>query len=148
VGLGARLAEGVAARFGRDPWVVAGRLGVEALEGPLVGRVRELYFDDGEAPTVVLAEGLSRAEAREAVACGVGHHVLTEWARRQGEPVPRAGGAHRAEVEEFAAFLLISTEMMRDALVTAPPSPEACGERWGVTGGLVRRRLGVREDGG
>ncbi|MCL5291220.1 MAG: ImmA/IrrE family metallo-endopeptidase [Actinobacteria bacterium] len=90
--------------YGNDLDKVLDKLGIQAVDAPLAGRLKELYFGD----VIVLKEGLSEAERRELIAHALGHHFL-----HAGNHLAASKGAYswdkfqERQADVFAAYLLI-----------------------------------------
>ena len=78
--------------------------GIQLIEVPLAGRLKELYFGD----VIILKDSLSNAEKKELTAHALGHHFL-----HAGNHMAASSGAYswdklqERQAEVFAAYLLM-----------------------------------------
>jgi len=97
-------AETINAIYGNDLDKVLEAQGIQALDVPLAGRLKELYFGD----IIVVKAGISKQERRELITHALGHHFLhagNHYAASQGAYSWDKYQERQAEV--FAAYLLI-----------------------------------------
>lgn len=99
-----RKAKEVFDKYGNDLDKVLEKLDIQAVDVPLAGRLKELYFGD----VVVLMQGLSEPERRELIAHALGHHFL-----HAGNHYAASRGAYswdkyqERQAEVFAAYYLM-----------------------------------------
>jgi Zn-dependent peptidase ImmA (M78 family) len=78
--------------------------GIQVIEVPLAGRLKELYFGD----VIILKNTLSEAEKKELTAHALGHHFL-----HAGNHLAASSGSYswdklqERQAEVFAAYLLV-----------------------------------------
>jgi len=99
-----RKAEEIVDKYGNDLQDILSSEGIQILEVPLHGRLKELYFGD----VVILKDNLSSAEKKELTAHALGHHFLhvgNHWAASSGAYSWDKLQERQAEV--FAAYLLM-----------------------------------------
>jgi Zn-dependent peptidase ImmA (M78 family) len=91
--------------YGSDPTEVLDRLGLEIIEYPLAGRIKEIYFGD----FVVLSSGAEPLYRDYYLAHALGHHLI----HKHGNYLYCDSISHlkklkrESEAEDFAAFFLI-----------------------------------------
>lgn len=139
----ARRAVGIAERYGRDPWQVASALKLPVYRLPLPRPHRELYVEHrGHAAGLVIAHDANAREARELLAHGLAHHLLHVGDRVTGRSRAVWSGMHERQADDFAAYLLVPDETLRQL---GDADEGALGaeltERCGVSPRLARRRL-------
>lgn len=142
--LAARRATRIADRHGRDPWKVAKALRLPVYRLRLPRPHRELYVElRGHVAGLVIAADAGEREARELLAHGLAHHLLHVGDRVTGRSRALWSGAHEAQADDFAAYLLVSDEDLA-GLVNVDDEGALRAElveRCGVSPKLARRRL-------
>lgn len=97
-------AKEVIEEYGNDLDKVLEKLNIQAVDVPLAGRLKELYFGD----VIVLMQGLSDPERRELIAHALGHHFL-----HAGNHYAASRGAYswdkyqERQADVFAAYYLV-----------------------------------------
>jgi Zn-dependent peptidase ImmA (M78 family) len=140
-----RTASQTLAHHGSDPWKVAGALGVGVFRDRLPVPHREIYFslDTGQSGIIVAADA-GRREAQELIAHGLAHHLLHAGNRISDLNGAIWSGRNEREAEDFAACLLVPEQQLRWELdVLDQPSMEEVADKFGVSEGLLRRRLSL-----
>ncbi len=90
-----------------DPDKILKKLGVDILDVPLAGRLKEVYFKDH----VVLKEGLQQEERRQLLAHAIAHHLLHAGNHLNLKSRTYSfGNYHEKQADVFAAFLLMPEE--------------------------------------
>ena len=87
-----------------DPEKILKKLGIDVLDVPLAGELKEAYFKDH----VVLKIGLERPERRQLLAHALCHHLMHvgNHLKLQGRRYSY-GNFHEKQADVFAAFLLM-----------------------------------------
>jgi len=99
-----RKAEEVVEKYGNNLQDIISSEGIQVIEVPLAGRLKELYFGD----IIILKDSLSSAEKKELTAHALGHHFL-----HVGNHMAASSGAYswdklqERQAEVFAAYLLM-----------------------------------------
>jgi Zn-dependent peptidase ImmA (M78 family) len=126
----------IADKYGGDLEAILDLEGVQVIDVPLAGRLKELYFGD----VIVLREGLLEPEKKELTAHALGHHFL-----HAGNHMAASSGAYswdkiqERQAEVFAAYLLmpklrLTTRHLQTAILNLV-------EEYGVTEKFARFRL-------
>lgn len=100
-------AEAVAAEYGRDPFVIARRLGYRVFYEALPAGIEEMVVPD--ARMLFLPPGCQRRpeQARRLAAHAIGHHCLHAGSPHYASNVPRDFFVkHEQQAEAFAVTLL------------------------------------------
>lgn len=97
-------AEEVYKKYGNDLDVILDTLGIEVLEVPLEGRVKEIFFAD----YVVIKKGLDEPEKRELIAHALGHYFLHAGNHLAfSQSAVAIDNYHERQADVFGAFLLV-----------------------------------------
>ncbi len=87
-----------------DPDKILNNLGIDVLDVPLAGRLKEVYFKDH----IVLKEGLKQEERRQLIAHAIAHHLLHAGNHLLKQKRSYSfSNYHEKQAEVFAAFLLM-----------------------------------------
>jgi hypothetical protein len=137
-------ADKLAARHGRDPWMIADALGVPIIRERLPGRLTEIYISEPGpqgAVGLVIDQASSPDEARQRIAHGLAHHLLHTGNRLTDDLGRIWSGGHEQQADDFAAYLLISGDELRQgAGAIDAPTEWDLAQRFGVSADLIRRR--------
>lgn len=142
--LAAQVATDIAARYGRDPWDVAAGIGLPVFEERLPSACDEVYVADPEfaVQALIVSRAKSGTEARELVAHGIAHHLLHAGNRLVRDPRVHWTSRHEREADDFAAYLLVGEEELRESgSAMDGPTEFELAEHFSVTTDLIRRRL-------
>lgn len=136
------LADKVRALYGKNPKAVLEKLGVEVMEQPLRGRIREIYFGD-----FVVVKSQSEAVYRDYyLAHALGHHIIHKKGNylycdsiRHLNTIKKEG-----EAEDFAACFLIGRHTLTHVLSESGDSPlETVSANLQVAPEVLSRRIDV-----
>jgi Zn-dependent peptidase ImmA (M78 family) len=135
-------ADSLRRRYGTDPRDVLERLGVEVVEHPLEGRIKEIYFGD----YVVLKSGIAPPYREYYLAHALGHHVI----HKKGNCLYCHSVNHlttlkkESEAEDFAACFLIGRKAAARALIKwGDCALEAAADNLHVAPEVLARRIQV-----
>ncbi len=87
-----------------DPEKILTKLGVDVLDVPLAGRLKEIYFTDH----IVVKAGLDQAERRQLLAHALCHHLMHAGNHMNLQTRGYSfGNYHEKQADVFAAYLLM-----------------------------------------
>ena len=87
-----------------DPTKILKKLGVDVLDVPLAGRLKEIYFTDH----IVVKAGLEQAERRQLLAHALCHHLMHAGNHLNLQTRGYSfGNYHEKQADVFAAYLLM-----------------------------------------
>lgn len=122
-----------------NPEIVLKRLGIDVLDVPLAGRMKELYFKDH----VVLKAGLSKPERRQLLAHALCHHLLHAGNHlRSKDRSYSFDNYHEKQADVFAAYLLIP-ESKLEKLIDDNLTIYDLAEKFDVTPYFAKFRIGL-----
>ena len=122
-----------------DPEKILIKLGVDVLDVPLAGRVKELYFKDH----VVLKEGLEKEERRQLLAHALCHHLLHAGNHLILKTRKYSfGNYHEKQADVFAAFLLMP-EAKLEKLIDDDLTIYDIAEKFDVLPYFAKFRIGL-----
>lgn len=122
-----------------DPERILKKLGVDVLDVPLAGRVKEVYFKDH----IVLRQGLEEAERRQLLAHALCHHLLHAGNHLFKKQQPYSfGNYHEKQADVFAAYLLMP-ETEFEKLADANLSIYDLAEKFEVLPYFAKFRIGL-----
>lgn len=145
-----RVAETVAAQWGRNPWTIAEAVGLTVHWVAMPGSHREMYAAEsapGGLRVVLLARDADHLEATELLAHALGHHFL-----HSGNRLARGrriwNGSHEVDADRFAAALLVPADALERALSWwDTPTAWDLAQHFSVTEELIQLRVSARSEG-
>ncbi len=122
-----------------DPDKILKKLGVDVLDVPLAGRLKEICFKDH----IVLKEGLEKAEKRQLLAHALCHHLLHAGNHLSLKKKSYSfGNYHEKQADVFAAYLLMPEKKL-EKLIGNDLTIYNIAEKFNVLPYFARFRIGL-----
>jgi Zn-dependent peptidase ImmA (M78 family) len=122
-----------------NPEAILKKLGIDVLDVPLAGRMKELYFRDH----VVLKAGLEKPERRQLLAHALCHHLLHAGNHLANKQRPYSfQNFHEKQADVFAAYLLMP-ESELEKLIDDNLSIYDLAEKFEVMSYFAKFRIGL-----